>query len=180
MLNCNVGKWTIELRNEPCHTFGSADNARTYDSEYLAVAARDVTSRHVVTCRAGETRLSSVILGAGRGPSSVHAHSMVVQAGRCFVAVGSCIASLALPGLELLWLAEVDDATCFGVYEVRDGLISHGELEIARLSLDGAVLWHSSGADIFSEGIEVRADVVRATDFNGRTYEFALDTGACR
>lgn len=43
-------------------------------------------------------------------------------------------------------------ATCLGVYfEGRTGaLISHGELEIARFSAEGAILWRRPGADIFT------------------------------
>lgn len=58
----------------------------------------------------------------------------------------------------------VDAATCFGVYYLPEHacLISHGELEIARLSLSGEIVWSAGGKDIFSEGFRLSREYVEA------------------
>ena len=59
----------------------------------------------------------------------------------------------------------------------HDCLISHGELEIARVSLDGDIVWSESGKDIFSEGFRLVGDFVEAVDFNHKVYRFNIATG---
>lgn len=41
----------------------------------------------------------------------------------------------------------MDTATCLGIYfdEVSGALISHGEMEIARLSADESIVWRTVG-----------------------------------
>jgi hypothetical protein len=48
-------------------------------------------------------------------------------------------------------------------------LISHGELEIARLAEDGSILWQTSGTDIFSEAFALRPEFIEAVDFYERS-----------
>ena len=81
--------------------------------------------------------------------------------------------------MQLLWAKQVDTATCFGVYYLPEPgcLISHGELEIARVSLDGDIVWSESGKDIFSEGFRLAGEIVEAVDFNHEVYRFNIATG---
>jgi len=74
---------------------------------------------------------------------------------------------------------QVDSATCFGVYYQghHHALISHGELEIARISEDGQLLWSASGADVFSEGFSLLPHFIEVVDFNGQTYRFQYEHG---
>lgn len=121
-----------------------------------------------------------MVFGAGGGCSSVHEHSAVVLGDDLYLAVGDSIVCLDLGKLELVWAASVDPATCFGIHydSSRDALISHGELEIARVSKDGKVVWASSGADIFSEGLTLESEFIQAIDFNGKVYRFDNIIGA--
>ena len=123
--------------------------------------------------------VSSCILLAGGGASRIHDHSAIILNGFCIVAVGPFVVSLSLSSLELDWVTQSDDATCFGVYHCPDHrcLISHGELEISRLSYAGSVEWHSGGADIFSGGFCLDGDVIRVVDFCDREYAFDIATG---
>jgi hypothetical protein len=57
-------------------------------------------------------------------------------------------------------------------------LISHGELEISRVSLAGEVAWSFAGADIFSEGFALQPDSIEAVDFNRTVYRMDIVTGA--
>jgi hypothetical protein len=59
-------------------------------------------------------------------------------------------------------------------------LLSHAELEIARVSLFGKVMWKSGGEDIFTGGFKVFPDYVEAVDFNQTAYHIEIETGAGR
>lgn len=82
--------------------------------------------------------------------------------------------SLELP-YKLICSTRVDTATCFGVYwdSERAALISHGELEIERLSLHGDLVWQASGA----EGFRLLPDYIEAVNFNPTIYRFDYVTG---
>lgn len=173
-------KHELELIDEPLYIPGSADNVRPYSREYkLTDAETRPSSRHGLILREGNTAARSCILLAGGGATGLHGHSAVILDDTCFIAVGDTLSALSLPSLDLLWHRQVDTATCFGVYHSakHNCLISHGELEIVRLSLTGEVAWCSSGADIFSEGFELHPDSIEAVDFNGTVYRIDLATG---
>ena len=106
-------------------------------------------------------------------------HSAVVLNRSCFVGVGDMLCSLSLPSLDLSWATKVDSATCFGVYysPQHDCLLSHGELEVARVSLTGEIVWSAGGKDIFSEGFQIVGDYIEAIDFNHEVYRVDIATG---
>lgn len=175
-----AGKYGLELIDEPLYSPGSADNVRSYRREHnFNDAEYRPTSRHGLVLREGGNLRESCILLAGGGASGVHEHSAVTLGDTCFVAVGDTLCSLALPSLDVLWHRQVDAATCFGVYysTKHQCLISHGELEIARVSLSGEVVWSAGGADIFSERFELHADYIEAVDFNRMVYRLDLANG---
>jgi hypothetical protein len=175
------GGYEIELIDEPTYSPGSADNVRSYSREYdFTDSAYRPSSRHGLVLREDGIVRRSCILLAGGGSSGVHEHSVVLASGACFAAVGDTLCALALPSLDLLWHRQVDTATCFGVYysAKHDCLISHGELEIARVSRSGEIEWSSSGEDIFSEGLELFPDHAEAVDFNQTVYRIEITTGA--
>ena len=152
---------------------------RTYEREYDFARGYRPSSVHGLTCREPDGSEHSCILLAGGGASGVHEHSAVVFNGRCFVAVGDNICSLSLPTLDLRWVTKVDSATCFGVYYSPEYgcLLSHGELEIARVSLAGEVVWSAAGMDIFTEGFWIVGDYVEAIDFYHQVYRIEIGTG---
>jgi len=169
----------IEVVNETGYSFGSRDNTRHYRREQVLGDRHLLSSRHgVLVKRNGET-LASAIFGAIGGASGVHERSLVLQPDLCFLAIGPFIACLELPSLVTRWVREVDHATCFGIHITSDrrSLISHGELEIARLTLAGDLLWQAGGRDIFTGDLSVDTAAVRAEDFNGDSYIFDLESG---
>jgi hypothetical protein len=175
-----AGNYDLDLIDEPTYTPGSADNVRTYAREYDFTDSADrPSSRHGLVLREDGVVRQSCILLAGGGASGVHEHSIAIVDKTCFLAVGDTLCSLALPSFELRWHRQVDHATCFGVYFSANHycLISRGELEIARVSLSGEVVWSSGGADIFSEGIKVFPDYVEAADFNQNIYKIYIING---
>lgn len=168
-------RWTVQMVNEPTYTFGSADNVRKYGREYsLGSPHYHNSSVHGIT-----TTAASAVVGAGGGASGIHNHSLVIVDDNCFVAVGDQICCMRLPELTLVWHLTVDPATCFGVFHSvkHQALFSHGELEIARLSLHGALIWATSGKDIFSEGFSLFDDHIEAVDFNGEIYRIDIESG---
>lgn len=171
---------TAESPDIPRYDSHSADNACAPGEEYF-FGDEDYrpSSRHRVVVRQRDIPLASRVLLAVGGSSGVHAHSSFIRGDTCFVAVGPFVCALELPALRLLWHTRADAATCFGVYEAPgyESIISYGELEIARLSYSGQLLWSASGRDIFSEGFELHEHHAEAVDFDGTRYRFELETG---
>jgi len=165
----------VMLIDEPSYSFGSADNSRRYDTEVDLTGGCRPSSIHGVII---DGRPAMVIGDAG-GASGVHEHSLLIHDSRVYVAVGAHVVSFTLGKPEPDWTLKTDEATCFGVHYSREhnALISHGELEIARFSPDGLMLWSSGGADIFSEGFTLLDDCIEAVDFDGRRYYFDYATG---
>ena len=182
MLELSAGKYRVEITNDPFHTVGSADNCHSYDHEYYLDDARSeyaVTSRHAVKISDKTETVATCILLAGGGASGIHQHSAIIHDHSCIIAVGPFITSLKIPSLELLWSTKTDTATCFGVYRADNHhcLISHGELEIARVSYDGQLAWQTGGADIFTNGITIHDNWVHVVDFNDMEYMIDIETG---
>jgi hypothetical protein len=173
------GSFAVTLLDAPTYTPGSADNVQQYDREYSLVEEYRPVSQYGLVCRQPDGTTHSCILLAGGGATRVHEHSALVVNGSCFVGVGDILCSLSLPTLDLRWATKVDTATCFGVYfcPQHDCLLSHGELEIARVSLSGEIVWSASGKDIFSEGFQIVGDHVEAIDFNHEVYRIDIATG---
>ena len=171
--------YTVSLINESDYSLNSVDNIRSYSIEYLFDDHQHNTSKHGLSVRDELGNNHDCILIAGGGASGVHENSLVVVDDRCFVAVGDHIVALSLPNLDKLWAKKLDEATCFGVYYMKniDCLIIHGELEISRVSIDGIIYWSSSGKDIFTEGIELFEDHVEAVDFNMEKYSINIESG---
>jgi hypothetical protein len=165
----------IELVNEPTYSFASTDNLRTYPLELNLSPKSRPTSIHGILFK-GEP---VAILANDGGASGVHEHSAALVEGFLYVAVGDSVVCMSLAPAQIRWSLQVDPATCFGVYfDVQHkALISHGELEVARLSESGSVLWSASGADIFSEGVTLNSRFIEAVDFNGKTYRFEYESG---
>jgi len=176
------GSFTLTLFDDETYTSGSADNVRQYDREYCFVKEYVPVSKHGVTCRSPDGTAHSCILLAGGGATGVHAHSAVVMEDGSYVGVGDMLCSLSLPTLELKWAIKVDEVTCFGVYySPQHGcLLSHGELEIARVSLGGEIAWRTGGKDIFSEGFRIVGNDVEVIDFNNEVYRIDIATGRSR
>src|SRR5690606_21726812 len=118
----------IRIVDEPTYSFTSQDNVRAYPRE-LRLSDDSLTSIHGLELD-GQRIL---VIGATGGRSAVHAHSAVAVDDKLYLAVGNRVACLSLESpFEPIWSAQVDIATCFGVYWApeRAALISHGELAI--------------------------------------------------
>jgi hypothetical protein len=172
------GGFTLTLLDDATYEPGSADNLRQYDREYSFVQEYRPVSKHGLICRQPDGTTRSCILLAVSA-TRIHEHSAVVTNDACFVGVGGMLCSLSLPTLDLRWATKVDTATCFGVYfcPQHECLLTHGELEIARVCLSGEIVWATSGKDIFSEGFRILGDYIEAVDFNHEVYRIDIVTG---
>jgi outer membrane protein assembly factor BamB len=173
------GGYVIELTDDSCYSFGSADNTRTYTHEHLLASEDGPSSKHGLACiREGET-LGSAVLGASGGATGVHERSCVLLDDRCIVAVGDRVAALGFPDLALLWEARADSATCFGLHLTADEghVVVHGELEISKLTVDGHKEWEFAGRDIFTGECVIAGNAIFVTDFNGEQYCIDLQRG---
>ena len=167
----------VSIADEPTYTFGSVDNTIMYPVELQRPAGEIANTAHGVWIEEAPV----AIFGTSRGATGVHEHTAIVHNERLYLAVGDCVACLDLRTRVVLWLRTVDWATCFGVHYSlpHDALISHGELEVARLTTDGEIVWHSGGRDIFTGPLSLKTDYVEAIDFDDRKYRFDYGTGAC-
>jgi hypothetical protein len=179
-------RWTtdvcdVELLSEPTYSFGSADNVRSYEREYLLSGEYRPSSTYGVRANQDGKVLSTAALGAAGGGTHIHEHSAVLLGGRCVVAVGDQLVCLRLPDLVLLWAVAGDDATCFGVYASPrgDGVVVHGELAISKFTLAGEPLWRFTGRDIFTGGFRLTGQAIFVTDFDGMEYNISPEDGRC-
>jgi hypothetical protein len=190
-LDLSCGDYAVVVCNEPPHKCpgGHAASHQVAGDGLSAVEVfwlgdREVrsSSRHCVTVSRDGKPIASRMLIASGGATVVHAHSAFVRDDRCFVAIGPYVCSLQIPSLEPIWTTQADEASCFGVYHAPqyEGIVSHGELSIARLSYDGDVVWSAGGADIFTNGFALQEHHAEAIDFEGRRYRFLLTSGACQ
>ncbi len=171
---------TGESPDVPHHDALVGDSSSLAEEEcYFGESDCRPSSRHRVVILQRGAPFASRILMARGGASCVHAHSAFIRDDICFVAVGAFACALQLPTLRVLWHIRADAATCFGLYDAPTygSIISHGELEIARLSYSGQLVWSASGKDIFSEGFELHEHHAEAIDFDGTRYRFELETG---
>ena len=171
--------YELELIDDLNYSSDSANNTRSYYREYSFCREYQPTSKYGIKCLEMNRYRNSCVLLASAGATRVNDNSAVIVNDCCYVAIGDIACCLSLPTLELQWHITVDPATCFGLHysERHHCLFSHGELEIARLNLNGVILWSKGGADIFTEGFEIQDQCIQAIDFNGQIYRMSFDTG---
>ncbi|WGS53033.1 hypothetical protein LFL96_33215 [Paraburkholderia sp. D15] len=178
MQEINTQFGLLNVVNAPAYSFESQDNVQSYELEVLLTQDRCTSIYGIALNGTG-----IMVVGAGGGCSLVNDHSALVLDDKLYLAVGDHVAclSLSLPH-RLVWSTQVDIATCFGIHwkHSRGALISHGELEISRLSLEGELIWQASGADVFSEGFRLLPDHIEAVDFNRTVYRLDYATGEAR
>jgi hypothetical protein len=178
----NYDKFSILIENVPAYSFGSMDNRKIYSHEFrVDNEPYQPSSLHAVRVFSIEdqTEVADCILGSTGGASGIHENSAIINEASLVIAVGPFMVSLSLPDLKLNWKTLTDDATCFGVYHSKKNrcYISHGELDVARVSYDGVIEWTNSGADIFTNGFTVTDNQVEAIDWNEKLYVWDIQTG---
>ena len=171
----NTSAGVVELCSEHGYTFCSADNVRKYRFERNFTDNRRPSSIHGVILDGDPL----AIFGAGGGLSGVHDSSLVYIHNLLYLAVGDLVVCVQLKPFLFKWALKTDPATCFGVHlQERNGaLISHGELEVVRFSVEGDILWRASGKDIFTGAFSLKPHFIEAVDWSGRVYHFNYQDG---
>lgn len=164
----------IELVDESGRTFDDVARGYPHIHDYAGTFAPSTLVGLIVAAQ------PTALFAAAGGTADLHAHCAVVVRGLLYIAIGNRVACVRPQPYELRWSSVVDDATCFGVHydAAHDALISHGELQIARLDDTGRIVWSASGADIFTGAFRLASDAVEATDFDGRIHRFDYADGS--
>lgn len=178
-MQISVGEFDIHLVDEPSYTQGSSDNIRSYQREYPTTSKYTSSSNVGVFLGAPDNPVSSTVLLGQGGGTALHCNSWAHNNNLLFICTGDAVFALKIPTLEICWHQQVDFAACFGVYwlESKQCLLTWGEIEIRRLTLQGDTVWIATGKDIFSEGFVIKPQTVEVTDFNNEHYIICIDTG---
>lgn len=174
----------VHIKDEPTliHQDSPSQGLNAYKTRYLLGEAHFVpTTAHSIHYGEPDVLHACLLLASG-GSTTVHARSGVLHDAQCIIAVSSFLICLQLPDLSLVWQAQVDTFACFGVYHLPryESYLSHGELDIARVSYQGEILWSSSGKDIFTNGLTLYDNHVDVLDFKNEKYRINLLTGHSR
>jgi hypothetical protein len=178
-LRINKQPFEVEIIDEPLYSVSSTDNIRKYSKEYLLGEDFSNAPRFgIVVKNSDGVESSCFVLGNSIGVKP-HDNSAVVVGENLFISIGNLVCCFEIPSLTLQWQRQVDTATSFSVYVSPDkkGIISHGELEITKVSFDGQILWSASGKDIFTEGFTIFPDHIEVVDFNHERYNISLSDG---
>lgn len=110
-------------------------------------------------------------------PSIITADLVLIDEDKLLVGCSNILYCFHLPSLDLLWKTQTDEVVNFKIYKINGGYLTHGELNITKISPNGEKLWEFSGADIWvsvDEGEEVvifEKDYILLRDFTGDKYK---------
>jgi hypothetical protein len=178
-LSLNTPLGIVSVVDEPAYTSWVSDNNLRTSGTYPFIKNLEPQYQPSSAHGVWVNGVPLALFAAGGGASGVHPRSCIYVDELIYLAVGDHVVCMRPFPFEYQWALQVDAATCFGVHfnEVHKAFIAHGELEITRFSPAGAIMWQSSGADIFSEACKLMPDYVEALDFNGLTYRFNYSDG---
>ncbi|MGD1843941.1 MAG: hypothetical protein ACFB10_00930 [Salibacteraceae bacterium] len=124
------------------------------------------------------TVCNSAIICEEGGATSLPGNTFFTHEAKLLLCICNMVYCLNLTTLHLLWRTKVDEATCFEIFPFDGGIITHGELEIAKLDFDGNKKWSFSGSDIFvspdGAGVfRIANHQITVKDWEG--FEYILD-----
>jgi hypothetical protein len=179
-MNFQFHQWDIVITEESYDHMGSGDQPVKYQTTYRLGDGQYVPAVMYAVRVDGPAGLenSCLIMGPYVG-TLLHKNSIVLADNHLFLAISAWICCLEIPNLKLIWQQQVDFAACFGIYLSPDGegLLSHGEVEIAKIGFGGEIEWRASGKDIFTGGFVLASDHIDVTDFNNEKYRILISTG---
>lgn len=180
VLRLSAGAVEVDLWLDHTYTRGSADNVHAYAREVaFADGPRHGWQALGVRVRQGDAVRSSAVLLLPIGCGEPGPRTLLLRPGTLFVPVGTEVAALDVPSLQVRWETRSHLGCVMGLHELsgQDALIAHGEISVARVELDGGIRWEHAGRDIFSGELRIADDAVEVTDFDGEPYRFRVSDG---
>jgi hypothetical protein len=175
-------QYRIELTDASTYSLNSSDNIEKYQLEYFQGTQNEdrfyPTSKHGIRLFENDIEINSAVVCAVGGTTGIHENSFLIENDNILICCCDKIYSLKIPELSINWTKRLDLATCFGIFEFKDDLIVHGELQILRIDKKGNIKWEFGGRDIFTtpdgkDDIKIGKDTIRVKDWNG--YEYILN-----
>lgn len=173
--------WTIEVFDEPTYKYGSVDNNFNYTKCYFGDEALDhPTSKHGIKIYQDDQIIDSCIVIGSGGATGIYQNSSLLDNDQLLICCSNTVFCLMLPGLELKWKTQADQATCFQIFKQQGGYLVHGEIQVTKLDKDGNLKWEFSGADIFvsidnEKEFIIEHDGILLTDFSKTKYKIDFD-----
>jgi hypothetical protein len=176
--------YTIEIANDSHYTLRSTDNINHYKFEYFYGKTDEdrhyPSSKHGIRIFENDEEINSCIICEYGGGTGIHTHSAVIKEDALYLCCGDKIYSILLPDLTIIWQKRIDPATCFGIYEIMEDFIVHGELEINRINKNGDIQWRFGARDIFvcpdgSSSFILKEDSILLQDWEGHQYYLDLN-----
>ncbi len=161
----------------------TSDSPTQYDKLYEPEVDREFksSSQHAVLVYNGEKQVSSAIIVAAAGATSVSEDStLIYNNNSLIVRCSNIIVNLTIPMLDLIWMTSADPITCFSVHQYQDTLITHGELTVCRIDISGNIMWEFGADDILlridgDNCFSMNNDSISLQNFNGDKYEIDYD-----
>ncbi|HCS20929.1 MAG TPA: hypothetical protein DIW47_10295 [Bacteroidetes bacterium] len=170
----------IKFFNEADYRFDSADNIKTYNKTIISGGENRMTSQIGIEVFEDDKLVSSCLIGSEGGGTGISGNTTLISYGGLVICCSNTVFKLTLPYLNLEWKTIADSATCFGIHNLDEDYVVHGELEITRLDKSGKIVWKQSGRDIWTTAVVhddsvVYDDYILATDWQYYTYKFDYD-----
>lgn len=181
MVELYFDEFKIVLSDESDYSPNSTDNLITFDKIYSDGESEIYHStKHGIKFYKDEKLLGDALICAVGGATGIHENSAVIINGNILICCADKIFSLSLPNLNLNWMKEVDDATCFQIFNTKNGIFVHGELQASRIDETGNIIWSEGFADILvtpdgKDSFILHDDFIEIEDWNHRKYKLDFD-----
>ena len=181
MIELNFAEYKIELVNESIYNPNSANNAIAY-TNIFADSESDIfqSTNHGIKVYKNEKIYSNAIICAVGGATGIHENSAVIIENDILICCADKIFSLSLPDLNLNWMKKIDSATCFQIFNTKNGFFVHGELEASKIDKSGNIIWSVGFADILvtpdgKDSFILHDDFIEIEDWNHDKYKLDFD-----
>lgn len=180
MIELDFRNYRIELVNETDYTPNSADNNLIYENIFTDENELDHSTKHGIKVLLDEKKYSNALICAVGGATGIHEKSAAIVDDSILICCADKIFSLTLPNLNLNWMKKVDDATCFRIFNTKNGIFVHGELEASKIDKEGNIIWSVGVADILvtpdgKDEFIFNDDSIEIQDWNHTKYKVDFD-----
>lgn len=167
----------VEVFNVPRSDIDLVAYSKCYSvntEDYLPAA------QHAVRLYENGQIVNSCMLMATGGATGIYKNSSLLDDNHLLVCCCNTVFCLRLPDLALIWNKNLDLATCFQIFPLKEDYIVHGEVSITRIDKAGDIKWEFSGPDIFvsmtgSEEFVLEENLILLTDFEGNKYKLDFE-----